>query len=306
MLEDRVVFVNGEFIPWKHATAHIMSHSFSRGSALFEVLSIHNTSFGPAVFRLDEHVDRLLRTAKLVDFKLPLSQKELCKAVLDTVQRNAVSSGFIKILAYLPQVAFTIVPPDKPLEVSVCVVDPVQDLGGLNISFEKGYTACFSKWRKLDPQTVPIEAKVSANYLNGMMANVEAIKRGFDNAIMLDTQGFIAESGTDSVFFVKEGKLMTPSLGTVLKSISRKSILQIAETFGIDSIEGRLRPQLVYDADEIFLSSTLMKVMPVRKMEERELPGTPGPVTKRLADIMKEILSGRNDQFRDWLFPLAG
>lgn len=306
MLEDRIVFVNGEFIPWNHATVHIMSHSFSRGSALFEVLSIHDTSFGSAVFRLDEHIDRLSRTAELVDFKLPLSQNELSQVVLDTVQRNAVNRGFIKIMAYFPQIAFTVSPPDNHLDLSVCVVDLDKDSEGFKISFEKGCTACFSKWRKLDPQTVPIEAKVSANYLNGMMAKMEAVKRGFDNAIMLDTQGFIAESGTDSVFFVKAGRLMTPSLGTVLKSISRKSILKIAEIFGIDSFEGRLRPQLIYEADEIFLSNTLMKVMPVRKIEERELAGIPGPVTRRLADIMNEILSGRNDHFKDWLFPVGG
>jgi len=302
MLQDRIVFVNGEFISWNKATVHIMSHSFSRGSAIFEVLSIHDTPFGPAAFRLDEHIDRLSRTAKLLDFKLPLSLGEISQVVLETVQRNTVTGGFIKIMAYFPQIVFSVAPPDNFLDLFVCVVDPEKDLGDPGVSFEKGCTACLSKWRKLDPQTVPIEAKASANYLNGMMAKVEALKRGFDNAIMLDTQGFIAESSIDAVFFVKDGRLMTSSLGTVLESVSRKSILQLADIFDIDSFEGRLRPQLIYEADEIFLSGTLMKIRPVKKIEERVLTETPGPMAKRLAVIMNDILSGKDVRFKDWLF----
>lgn len=303
MLEDRIVYLNGEFAPWNQARVHIMSHSFSRGSAIFEVLSIHDTHFGPAIFRLDEHINRLSKSAKLLGYTLPLSPEELSHAVLDTVKCNAVRGGFIKVVAYFPQIAFTVAPPDNRLDIFVCAVDPEKDLGDVNASFEEGCTACFSKWRKLDPQTVPIEAKASANYLNGMIAKTEAFKRGFDNAIMLDTQGFIAESSIDAVFFVKEGVLMTSSLGTVLDSISRKSILQIAEAFNIDSFEGRLQPQLIYEADEIFLSGTLMKIRPVRKIEDRVLTGTPGALARMLAEILNKIVSGKDEQFRDWLFP---
>jgi len=302
MLEDRIVFVNGEFKPWSQATVHVMSHSFSRGSAIFEVLSIHDTRFGPATFRLDEHINRLSRTAKFLDFKLPFSHDEIAHFVLETIQRNAITGGFVKIMAYFPQIVFSVAPPDNSLDIFICVVDPEKELGTSSVKFEDGCTACVSKWRKLDPQTVPIEAKASANYLNGMVAKVEASKRGFDNAIMLDTQGFIAESSIDSVFFVKDGRLMTSSLGTVLASVSRKSILQIADVFGIDSFEGRLHPQLIYEADEIFLSGTLMKIKPIKKIEERVLPETPGPMEKRLAVIMNNILSAEDERFRDWLF----
>lgn len=304
MLEERVVFLNGQFIPWKEANVHMMSHSFGRGSAIFEVMSLHQTDAGPAVFRLDEHIHRLFRTAQLLNMEIPLTSEAFHKAVLETVRKNGVKQGFIKIICFYPQIAFEILPPQKVLDTAIFVVDPAQDLGGLRFPFEKGATACISKWRKLDPETVPVEAKAAANYLNGMLARAEARERGFDQVIMLDTQGFIAEGGTESVFLVQEGRLMTPALGTVLASISRKAILEIAPVLGVEAIESRLRPERFYEADEVFFSGTPMKVLPVRRIEERAIEETPGPLTRKLLDLMTEIVSGRDQRFKSWLFPV--
>jgi len=305
MLEDRIIFLNGDFVPWSQATVHMMCHSFGRGSAIFEVLSFHETNAGPAVFRLDEHINRLFRTAQLLDMELPLSREEFHEAVLGTVKRNGLKKGFIKIIGFYPQIAFEILPPQKRLDVSIFVRDPSQDPGGREFPFERGTAACLSKWRKLDPQTVPIEAKAAANYLNGMMAQGEARKRGFEHAIMLDTQGFIAEGGTESVFLVKDGKLMTPSPGTVLQGITRKSLLQVAGVIGVESFEGRLSPELLYEADEIFLSATPIKVLPVRQIEERALEGIPGPLTRKLSTLVDEIVAGMDERFKGWLFPVG-
>ena len=305
MLDERIVFINGDFVAWDQAKVHMMSHSFGRGSAIFEVLSLHETSFGPAVFRLDEHIDRLFRTSKLLGMELPISREELHKAVTGTANKNSLVQGFIKIIGFYPQIAFEISPPQKELDISIFVIDPAQDLGAPNRPFEKGTTVCVSKWRKLDPQTVPVKAKAAANYLNGMVARGEARERGFENAIMLDTQGFIAEGGTESVFLVKGGRLMTSSAGTVLESISRKSIIDAAAVIGIESFEGRLPPELFYEADEIFLSSTASRVLPVRKIEDRMLEGTPGPLTRKLMALMGEIEAGRDERFKDWLFPVV-
>jgi branched-chain amino acid aminotransferase len=304
MLEERVVFLNGEFIAWKEAKVHLMSHSFGRGSAIFEVMSLHESAAGPAVFRLDEHIQRLFRTAELLDMEIALTPESLEQAVMDSVKQNGVKQGFIKIICFYPQIAFEILPPQKVLDTTIFVVDPAQDLGGLRFPFEKGATACISKWRKLDPETVPVEAKAAANYLNGMLARAEARERGFDQVIMLDTQGFIAEGGTESVFLAKEGRLMTPALGTVLASISRKAVLEIAPVFGIETLEGRLTPERLYEADEIFFSGTPMKVLPVRQIENKALDETPGPITRKLADFMIEILAGREERFKSWLFPI--
>jgi branched-chain amino acid aminotransferase len=303
MLEDRIVFLNGDFVAWNQCTVHIMSHSFGRGSAIFEVLSLHETNAGPAVFRLDKHIERLFKTAELLDMEVPISREALHEAVIATVKRNGVSKGFIKIIGFYPQIAFEIIPPQKRLDISVFVVDPAQDLGGLNFP-TKGTTVCISKWRKLDPQSVPIEAKVAANYLNGMMARSEAKMRGFENGIMLDTQGFIAEGGTESIFLVKDGKLMTPSLGTVLAGITRNSLLQAAKAIGIESVEGRLPSEFLFEANEIFLSGTPMKVLPVKQVEDRMIEGTPGPFTRKLSALLDEIIAGRDERFRHWFFPV--
>jgi branched-chain amino acid aminotransferase len=305
MLEDRMVYLRGDFVPWSEAKVHLMSHSVGRGSAIFEVLSFHNTVRGPAVFRLDQHMDRLLASAALLDMELPMSWEGFQEAVLETVRRNGLGEGFIKILCFYSQVAFSIFPPREKADASIFVVDPIQDLKNLAFPFEKGATACISKWRKLDPETVPVEAKAAANYLNGIMAKEEARKRGFEEAIMLDTQGFIAEGGTESVFLVKDGRLMTPALGTVLKSISRKSVLEVARVIGIQTMEARLRPELFFTSEEIFFSGTPIKVLPVRQVEERVLEKVPGPVTEKLFQTMKDIVSGKDERFKAWLFPVG-
>ncbi|RPI80047.1 MAG: branched-chain-amino-acid transaminase [Desulfobacteraceae bacterium] len=304
MLKDRVVYMNGEFVAWDKANIHMMSHSFSRGSAIFEVISVHPTDKGPVIFRLDEHAERLATSAKLLEMDLPLSREELIKATIAAVKRNGISQGFIKIMGFYPQVAFDILPPQPRLNLAIFVMDPAQDMGAPGFVFEKGTTLGISKWRKLDPQTIPIEAKVAANYMNGMMARQEARKRGFEHAIMLDTQGFIAEGGTESMFLVKEGRLFTPAAGTVLKSITRKSILEIAPALGIETFEKRLSPQLCWEAEEIFLSSTPFKVTAVRKMEERELKEVPGPISRKVWTALQQIEAGKDERFRQWLFPV--
>jgi len=303
MLSDRIVFLDGDFIAWENASVHIMSHSFGRGSGIFEVMSCHSTDSGPVIFRLQEHIKRLFKTAELLDMELPLSHQEFYAAVAGTVKQNQLDQGFIKVICYYPQFSVEIVPPKEKLSVSVFALDPVRDLGG-GFSAVQSTTACVSKWRKLDPQTVPVGAKAAANYLNGMVARLDAAKRGFEYAIMLDTQGFIAEGGTESVFLVKDGQLMTPSLGTVLKSITRMSVLEAAKIEGIPNVEDRLQPELIYEAEELFLSCSPMKVSPVRQIEERKLERVPGPVTEKVIALMQDIASGKDKRFNDWLYPV--
>jgi branched-chain amino acid aminotransferase len=305
MIENRVVYVGGEFVPWDEAKVHIMSQSFARGSAIFEVLSFHDTSGQASVFRLDEHVRRLERSAEFLDMQLPLSQSQMMETVIETVRRNDLTSGFIKIVCFYPQPALTILPPQKMLTASVMVVDPAQDFGDTSLASNEAVSLCISKWRKLDPQTVPVEAKASANYLNGMVARQEAANRGFDYAVLLDTQGYVAEGGTESIFIVQDGKLVTPATGTILQSITRKSILQIAEVIGIDSLECRLLPQHLQDAEEVFLAGTGKRVLPVNRIEERIIEQVPGPIAEKLASWIEQILAGGDDRFKNWLFPVS-
>ena len=302
MPDQRIVYMDGEFVPWEHATVHMMSHSFSRGSAIFEVIGLYETGDGPAVFRLDEHMDRLFRSAALLEMELPLSKPDLVDAVKETVRRNGLSSGFIKVMCYYPHVIFDLSPPVDRAACAVFAIDPARDFGTPGASHDRGISLCISGWRKLDPGTVPTEAKATANYLNGMMARLDARKRGFDRAVMVDGEGFIAEGGTSSVFVVKDGRIMTPAPGVILKSITRKSILPLADALGIDTEEGRLHPHLLNEADEVFMSSTTTKVLPVTRFEERRFEEAPGPVSRALDRLVSEVCAGRDERFRDWLF----
>ena len=305
MLESRQVWINGGFVKWPEATVHMMSHSFARGSTIFEVISFYATASGPAVFRLHEHIARLEKSAAYLDMELPGGHDDLCRAVAETVQRNRLRQGVIKMVGYYPQFALDIQPPQKRLDLAVFALDPAQDLPSLEYSFEKGTTAGIARWRKLDPQTIPIEAKAAANYLNGMIARLDVQKRGLEDAVMLDTQGFLAEGATESVFLVHNGRLTTPCLGTVLDSITRRSILQVARHLGIETLEGRLRPELLFEAEEIFFANTPFKVIPVRRIEDRVMPDAPGPVQRRLWDALQRIATGKEPAFADWLYPVA-
>lgn len=304
MMNKRAVYLGGEFCSWEEANVHIMSHSFGRGSAIFEVIGFHQTQAGPAVFRLDEYVSRFFRSASLLEMELSLTQAELQEAILQTVKRSGLGSGLIKLFGFYPDISFAILPPQKRIRVAVFVFTHEEALGRGRGSANHSVTACVSKWRRLDPDTVPIEAKVAANYVNGMVARQESRTRGFDYAIMLDTQGFIAEGGTESLFLVREGGLLTPTLGTILHSITRKSLLEVAETMGIKTFAGRLNQGALEEADEVFFSGTSAKLLPVSRVESRSLSGSPGPVTSKLSARIEEITAGRDSEFRKWLFPV--
>ncbi len=303
MVNGRVVYLGGEYRPWDEANVHIMSHSFGRGSAIFEVLSFSDTPAGPAVFRLDEHVSRFFRSASLLGMKPPLTPGELQEAVLQTVKLSRLKAGLIKVFGFHPEISSGVLPPREPFRVAVFVFSREETLGEKRESASGTVTACVSQWRRLDPQTVPIEAKVAANYVNGMVARAEAREKGFDFAVLLDTQGFLAEGASESLFLVREGRLLTPSLGTVLRSITRKSLLAVAEAIGLETVTGRLSPALLDEAEEFFLSSTSARVAPIRQIDARILSRVPGEVTRRLAERIEAITAGRDERFRGWLFP---
>jgi branched-chain amino acid aminotransferase len=303
MVNGRVVYLGGEYRPWDEANVHLMSHSFGRGSAIFEVIGFHDTPAGPAVFRLDEHVSRFFRSAALLGMEPPLTPGELQEAVLQTVKRSRLKAGLIKVFGFYSDISSGVLPPEGPFRVAVFVFSFEETLDQKSEAASGTVTACVSQWRRLDPQTVPIEAKVAANYVNGMVARVEAREKGFDYAVMLDTHGFLAEGATESLFLVREGCLLTPSLGTVLQSITRKSLITLAETMGLETVTGRLSPALLEESEELFLSSTSAKVVPIRQMDARVLSGAPGEVTRRLAEGVAAITAGRDERFRGWLFP---
>ena len=296
----RTVWRNGKMIPWEEATVHLMSHSLTRGSAIFEVLAVYPAPGGPAAFRLPEHCDRLFRSAELLGMEIAHPKEEIIRAVVETAGANRISQGFVKIVGYYGEETFSISVSNPRLELAIFAVSAEE--------FRKHSTStiqvCLSRWRKLHPETVPVEAKVAAHYLNGMLARQDAQRRGFDLGVMLDTHGFLAESSVESVFIVKHGVLMTPPLGLILSSISRRSILEAAPTAGIRVAERPIHRQEILEADELFTSSTSRRVMPASLIEGRVLKEAPGPVTRKLMTLMDAICSGKEKRFEHWLQPI--
>ena len=249
MAQERKVWRSGKLIPWGRATVHLMSHSLTRGSAIFEVLEIYSTPEGPAAFRLPEHCDRLTRSAELLGMELVHAKEEIFQAVVETVKANGVTQGFVKVVGFYSEQTFALFASDPKLELAIFAVSADDYKSKESPS---SISICLSRWRKLHPETVPVEAKVAANYLNGMLVRQDAVRRGFDLGVMLDTHGFLAEGSVESVFIVKDGLLMTPPLGLILSSISRRSILEAAPAIGVKIAESPIQREEILIADEIF------------------------------------------------------
>ena len=297
MKDSAMVWHNGKMISAEQATVPLLSHGFSRGSAIFEVFGIHKGLEGPVAFRMDEHLKRLETSAALLDMELSLSTDEIIAAVKETVTANNIGRGLIKILAYWGEEAIIQLVLDSQLDMTIFAIPESSELK-LD-QMRSPVSACLSRWRKIDPQTVPVNAKACSNYLNGYLARKDAINRGFDVGIMIGTDGYLAEGGTESVFIVKDGVLKTPPLGRILSGISRKSILEAAPVLGIPVSETEIRPEEIINADEIFTAHSGTKVLPISRFEEAILEA-PGSVTTQLIECLEQVLQFRDDRFNHW------
>jgi len=296
MMDKGKVWLNGNFISWEKATVPLLSHGFSRASAIFEVLGIHKGPDGPVAFRIDQHLKRLYRSAELLGMKLDYSNDDIATAVAETVQVNNMERGLVKLLAYWGEEAVIKLVLESNLDLAIFAIPASEELG---LDNTQPISACLSKWRKIHPETMPVEAKACANYLNGYLVRKEALERGFDVGFTLGTDGFLAEGSIESVFLVKDGILKTPPLGRILSSITRMSVLQAASTLGIPISEDAILPEALFSADEIFVSHTGIKVSPVARFENRTIQA-PGPVTRQLMTLMDNILNFSDERFKDW------
>ena len=301
MSNDSKVWMNGNLIPRQEATVPILSHGFSRASAIFDVFGVHVGPMGPAAFRMDEHIKRLMRSAELLGMEMAYSAEEIVEAVKTTVNVNHLGRGIVKMLAYWGEEAVIKLVLDSKLDLAIFTIPEGEELA---LDKPKLLSACLSKWRKIHPETVPVGAKACSNYLNGYLARRDANQRGFDIGIMLGTDGFLAEGSIESIFIVKDGVLKTPPLGRVLSSITRMSILQAVPEVGIPVIEESISAEELLAADEVFTAHTGIKVEAITRLENRELPDT-GPVTKQVMQLMDNIIQFKDDRFQDWLQPLS-
>ena len=301
MKEEKQVWLNGAFIPLSSATVPILSHSFSRASAIFEIFRIHTGPEGPAAFRMDEHLKRLMNSARLLEMEMLYSMDSIAEAVAETVIRNDIGRGVVKIMAYWGEEAvIRLLPQSKP----DLAIFAISEMPEMNLDSSEPVKTCISKWRKIDPETVPVSAKACSNYLNGYLARKDAVARGYDIGIMLGTDGFVAEGSAESVFIVKDGIVKIPPLGRVLPGISRMSVLEMTRFMGLETAEVPLGMEDLNDADEMFLSHTGVKVEPVKQFEDKHL-AAPGPITRRLMEQMARILSFQDESYMQWMQKLS-
>jgi branched-chain amino acid aminotransferase len=300
MADERKVWRNGELIPWEKATVPILSHGLSRGSAIFEAFGVHEGPEGVAAFRLDEHMKRMERSCELLGMTTAYSSAEIMQAVAETVQANKMGRGLVKVMGYWGEEAIINLVLDTPLDIAIFAIPNNEDLGMDRV---QPISACISKWRKIHPETVPVQAKACSNYLNGYLIRRDANSRGYDVGLSLSTDGFVAEGSIESAFLVKDGVLMTPPSGRILNSITRLSILQAAPKAGIPTIEKAVTKEALFDADELFTSHSGIKVSPIARFEDRTLDA-PGPVSIKIIELMNNITQFKDDRFKEWFQPL--
>ena len=305
----RQIWIDGELVPWEKATVHVLSHSLQRGSLIFDYMSVYETPLGPAVFRMPEHVARLLHSAELVGLPLALDAAAIEAAILTTVRANPGATA-VKVSAYLPSIEVDVVPLDPHVAVAIAAYDPQADINAgkpsqphrpatLKIWIEKAV-----KNRRED--IVPPQAKVSGNYTSPMQAKWNARRAGYDEILLVDEDGYVAEGPTTNVFLVDaNGVLATPPIEKVLHGVTRSSILAIAEAEGLRAEERKIRPEALASAEEVFLTGTTAGVWPVESVDDQKIRGgAPGPVAARLAKRFKAITRGEDPAFAHWLTPI--
>ncbi len=290
------VWINNKILPWENAQVPILSHGLSRGSAIFEVFGTHQVASGASAFRMDMHLKRLDQTASLLGMELKFSSREIADATAKLAALNKSGRGIVKILAYWGEEAIIDLVLTSKLDMGIFTIPASKEL---NLDRIKSISVCFSKWRKLHPDTVPVQAKACANYLNGYLIRKDAMDRGFDLGISVGTDGFVAEGSIESLFMVKDGILKTPPLGKILESITRDTIIHLAKDDGIPVEEIILKQEDLYEADELFTCHTGIKVSPVYRFEDRELKA-PGPVTDRICHLMEDVLAFRDKRYLHW------
>ncbi len=294
-----LIWMDGELVPWDEAKVHVLVHGLHYGSGVFEGIRTYAAVDGPAVFRLTDHIQRLLDSAKLLMMQVPFSRDELVEACKLTVRENKMDSCYVRPLAYLGYGEIGLNPLPCPVNVSIAVWPWGAYLG--EESLEAGVRVKVSSWRRMDPNVNPVAAKGTGIYINSSLAKVEAVQSGYDEAILLNTHGQVAECTGENIFIVKNGVLITPPLSSgALGGFTRDSIMTIARDAGIPVEETILLRHDLYLADEAFLTGTAAEVVPIREVDGRII-GPRGPITQQLQSTYLDAVRGKVERYKDWL-----
>jgi len=297
---DGFIWFNGKLVDWRDANIHVLTHSLHYGMAVFEGVRAYQTDQGPAIFRLDEHTKRWFNSAKIFQMEMPYSQQELIAAQLEVVKANKLESCYLRPLAWIGSEKLGISPKGNQILVSIAAWQWGAYLGedGLN----KGIRVKTSSFSRHHVNVSLVRAKASGYYINSILANQEVTAHGYDEALLLDTDGYVSEGSGENVFIVRDGVLYTPDLASCLAGITRDAIIKIAQDLNIEVREKRITRDEMYCADEAFFTGTAAEVTPIRELDDRIIGnGGRGPLTEKIQNVFFDIVKGKNDKYRSWL-----
>jgi branched-chain amino acid aminotransferase len=299
--ESGKIWFNGEFVDWMDANVHVLSHVIHYGSSVFEGMRCYRTQKGSAVFRMKEHVKRLFNSAKIYRMELDYSMEEFSQAIIDTIKINELEECYIRPIIFRGYNELGIHPLNNPLESIIAVWSWGEYLG--EEALDKGVDVGVSTWRRMAPDTLPNMAKAGANYMNSQLAKMESVLNDYQEAIMLDYQGMVSEGSGENVFLVNDGVLFTPPTSTsILPGITRNSVIALANDLGLEVKEEQIPREMLYIADEVFLTGTAAEITPVKSIDKILVgDGVKGEITKKLQNTFFDVISGTVPDNHNWL-----
>lgn len=295
------IWFNGNFVEWKDANLHVLSHVVHYGSSVFEGIRCYKTKKGPAIFRLREHVQRLKNSGKIYRMEIPFSVNELCQAIIETVKINNLEMCYIRPVSFRGYRELGVYPMNCPVETVIAAWSWGKYLG--EEAIEQGVDVGISSWRRMAPDTMPNMAKTGSNYMNSQLAKMESIVNGYDEGIMLDYQGMVSEGSGENIFVVLDGVLYTPPLSSsLLSGLTRNAIIVLAREMGLEVREEQIPREMLYISDEVFLTGTAAEVTPVRTIDKIQVgEGFRGELTKKIQEAFFAIVNGETENDHGWL-----
>jgi branched-chain amino acid aminotransferase len=296
-----LIWMNGDFVPWDEAKIHVLTHGLHYGTGVFEGVRCYDTEIGPAVFRHDDHLDRLYRSAQLYYMPIPFEKEQLRRATLELIARNGMRECYIRPLVFRGYGQMGLFPLDAPVDVVIATWEWGAYLG--DEGKRNGVRAKVSSWQRISPGSLIPQAKACGQYLNSILAKIETHKAGYEEGILLDDQGNVCEGTGENLFVIRDGVIATPSLtSSILDGINRRAAIRIARDLGFEVVERDVARSELYLADEIFMTGTAAELTPIREVDDHPVgTGRPGEVTRAVQDVFEDALHGRAERYRDWL-----
>ncbi|MBU4611261.1 branched-chain amino acid transaminase [Achromobacter sp. GG226] len=297
---DGHIWFDGKLVPWREATTHVLTHSLHYGLSVFEGVRAYKTEIGTAVFRLKEHTKRLFNSAHIYQMPMPFTQDEINAATLETVRANQLESCYIRPLAFYGSEKMGVSPRGAQVHVAIAAWAWGAYLGEEGL--QKGIRVKTASFQRQHVNNIMPRAKVAATYANSILANLEATQDGYDEALLLDTEGFVAEGAGENLFIVHDGVIYEPEIASALTGITRATVHTLAADLGLEVRTRRLTRDDIYIADEAFFTGTAAEVTPIRELDNRRIgQGSRGPITERMQTAFFDVVNGRNPKYHHWL-----